>query len=153
MDLTYHSLKDFRKVSFDSTKYHTAQSDKNASNALTDIIDERIIFCKDQLQIFQPRDDYRELLELSIVFLRVPMRGISFRAPAGQHRARWMAKAIYALKIWMFRDQFRLTKREEKGIRDICLFTVRLYITAWYRSPEATSAPRLDLQLLNDPAS
>ncbi|CAL9702276.1 unnamed protein product [Knipowitschia caucasica] len=61
-----------------------------------------------------------------------------------------MAKAIYALKIWMFRDQFRLTIREEKGIRDICLFTVRLYITAWYRSPEATSAPRLDLQLLKD---
>ena len=47
-------FKRFQKswVSFDSTKYHTAQSDKNASNALTDITDERIVFCKDQLQTF-----------------------------------------------------------------------------------------------------
>ena len=53
-------FKRFQKswVSFDSTKYHTAQSDKNASNALTDITDESIVFCKDQLQIFQPCDDY-----------------------------------------------------------------------------------------------
>ena len=72
-------FKRFQKswVLFDSTKYHTAHSDKNVSTALTNITYKRIVFCKDQLQIFQPRDDYRELLELSIVFLGgVPLRGI-----------------------------------------------------------------------------
>lgn len=78
------------------------------------------------------------------------MKEISFIAPAGLHRARWMAKAIYALKIWMFRGQFKLTKKEEKGMLEICIFTVRLYITAWYQAPGATLAPRLDLQLLKD---
>ena len=71
---------------------------------------------------------YQELLHLMIIFLReIPSRGISFKAPAGLHRARWMAKAVYSLKVWIFRSQFKLTKTEEKGLGDICLFTVKVY--------------------------
>mgnify|MGYP003492342303 FL=1 len=61
-----------------------------------------------------------------------------------------MAKSIYSLKIWMLKGRFKLTKREQKGIADICLFTVKLYVTAWYQAPYAPFAPRLDLQLLKD---
>lgn len=43
-----------------------------------------------------------------------------------------------------------MTKREQNGIADICLFTVKLYVTAWYQAPYAPFAPRLDLQLLKD---
>jgi len=47
----------------------------------------------------QLRDDYRELLEISIIFLGdIPSRGIHFQAPGAMHRARWMAKVIYSLK-------------------------------------------------------
>ncbi|KAG8176621.1 hypothetical protein JTE90_028603 [Oedothorax gibbosus] len=134
-----------------TTKYQTSRSDDVTVSALADIADERITFAKNQLQEFQPRDDYKELLNLVIVFLGgVPVKEIFFRAPAGLHRARWMAKAIYALKIWMFRGQFQLTKKEEKRLLEICIFTVRLYITAWYQAPGATLAPILDLQLLKD---
>lgn len=135
----------------DTTKYQTYRTDDVTVSALADIADDRITFAKNQLQEFQPRDDYKELLNLVIVFLDgVPPKEISFRAPAGLHRARWMAKVIYALKIWMFRNQFKLTKKEEKGLLEICIFTVRLFITAWYQAPGATLAPRLDLQLLKD---
>ena len=41
-----------------------------------------------------------------------------------------------------------MTKNEEKGIADICLFTVLLYVNAWFQAPYAPSAPRTDLQLL-----
>ncbi|GBP85747.1 hypothetical protein EVAR_97243_1 [Eumeta japonica] len=81
---------------------------------------------------------------------RVPNKGISFRAPAGLHRARWMAKAIYCLKLFMFRDQFKMTKRELKAITEVCVFVVMIYIRCWYQAPLATSAPRNDLWLLNN---
>ncbi|GLV36377.1 hypothetical protein CBL_21392, partial [Carabus blaptoides fortunei] len=51
---------------------------------------------------------------------------------------------------WMFRSQFKLKKAEENGLRDICLFTVRVYIKMWFQAPTAMLAPRLDLQLLKD---
>jgi len=103
-------------------------------------------FSEAQLQQHQPRDDYKELLQLTIIFLGgVPAKGISFKAPAGLHHARWLAKALYSLKVWMFRSQFKLTKAEEKGLRDICLFTVQVYVKVWFQAPAATMAPRLDL--------
>ncbi|KAF0688902.1 Uncharacterized protein FWK35_00037516, partial [Aphis craccivora] len=43
-----------------------------------------------------PREDYRELLDLSIIYLGgVPPGGIKFRKPGAYHMARWIAKAIY----------------------------------------------------------
>jgi hypothetical protein len=69
-------------------------------------------------------------------------------APGAMHQARWMAKILYAIKVWMFRDQFRLTNREEKSIRDISLFGSLLYIKAWISSPDPTSAQSNDLALL-----
>lgn len=114
--------------------------------------DELIKFCNDQLDQYQPREDYRELLELAILFLGGVLnkhkQKFSFKAPAGLHRARWMSKSIYALKIFMFKKQFKLTKMEENGIREICISTIKIYIMAWYRSPSAVQAPFLDLQLL-----
>lgn len=50
----------------------------------------------------------------------------------------------------MLRSQFKMTKREEKGIADVCLFTVILYIKAWFRAPSAPSAPRVDLDLIKE---
>ncbi|QQP36282.1 Uncharacterized protein FKW44_021331, partial [Caligus rogercresseyi] len=97
------------------------------------------------------RDDYRELLELTLIFLgQVPPRGVRFLAPGPMHNARWMSKGIYSLKVWMFRGQFKLTAREEKGLRQIAIFVSCLYAKAWTLAPEAVAAPRHDLQLLKD---
>jgi len=73
--------------------------------------------------------DYTELLNFIIIFLEgIPTKGISFTALAGLHRARWLTKAIYSLKIYLFRWQFKLTQKESIGILDIFIFTVRIYI-------------------------
>lgn len=90
------------------------------------------------MNINHSRDDYREFLELSVIFIGgVPTRGIHFQAPGAMHRARWMAKVIYAIKIWLFRDQFRLTASEEKGIRDLAVFAVIIHLKAWMTAPLA----------------
>ena len=82
--------------------------------------DEIIQFCKDLLNESHPRDDYQELLELTVMCLGgQPKRKKHFMQPGAMHQARWMAKAIYTLKI--FRDQFKMSKREEEAVKDVSL--------------------------------
>ena len=74
---------------FDKTKYQTALSDEQILSAVTVNRQYMITFAKDQLDKYQPRNDYRELLELTIIFLGgTPTKGISFKSPAGLHHAR-----------------------------------------------------------------
>lgn len=115
----------------------------------SNISEEIVRFCSDQLGKKHNRADYAEFLKLIIIFLgETPTSGVSFRAPGAFHHARWMAKAIYCLKIYLFREQFHLTAREISGIRDICSFIVRLYVKAWFSAPLAAAAPNFDLNFL-----
>ncbi|KYN07150.1 hypothetical protein ALC62_01887 [Cyphomyrmex costatus] len=99
--------------------------------------------------INHPREDYRDFIELIIMFLgSTPPRGSKFRTPGAVHHARWMAKALYSLKIYMFKSQFRLTAEEKKGLCDICLFIVKIYVKAWFCAPIAVLAPNHDLRFL-----
>lgn len=133
------------KESFDA-----APSDDFVRDALADVRDEILEFARQQLEEKQPRYDYREFLELSVIFIGdVPSRGVSFKAPGAIHHARWMAKVLYVLKIWLFRKQFRLTAKEETSVRDVAIFAVRVYLKAWITAPSAIDAPLNDLQLMN----
>ncbi|KAG0715576.1 hypothetical protein GWK47_011636 [Chionoecetes opilio] len=58
-----------------------------------------------------------------------------------------MSKAIYSLKVWLFRRQFKLTAKEEKGLREMCCFVVLVYLE-WFTAPSAVQAPRRDLNLM-----
>lgn len=107
-------------------------------------------FVRGTMKEQQPREDYRELLELTLIFLgEAPYRGIHFRQPGAYHHARWMAKAIYCLKIFMFRSQFALTPKEENGIGDICIFIVTVYVEAWFSVTSAAKAPYIDFTCLS----
>ena len=127
--------------------------------------DSVIEFAIAQLEKFQARDDYRELLELSIVFLGgTPPRGIRFQYPGAIHRARWMARAIYSIKMWLFRKQFEplqlgshrsrkscgpsYHEQIRKHIGEVCLFVTGVYVKYWFQSPSSAAAPRNDLSLL-----
>lgn len=77
-----------------------------------------------------------------------PTRGIHFRQPGAYHLARWMAKAIYCLKIYLFRQQFKLTQREEKALRRICCFVIKCYAKAWFSAANAIEAPLNDINFL-----
>lgn len=61
----------------------------------------------------QYRNDYRELLELTMIFLgSIPKNGISFHILRPKSHARWMVKAIYAFKIYLFQDPFELSNKK-----------------------------------------
>jgi hypothetical protein len=95
------------------------------------------------------REDYRELLELTLIFLgETPPRGIRFRVPGAFHHARWMAKLIYVLKIFLFQNQFKLTKRESVGCLEFGLFVSLIYVKAWITCSNSSDAPFDDLSLI-----
>ncbi|KYM96042.1 hypothetical protein ALC62_13306, partial [Cyphomyrmex costatus] len=133
----------------DKTKYETGFDDEPTVQILIDQKDEILHFIRSQFEISQPRDDYQEFLELSCIFLGgEPPRGTRFRAPGAMHHARWLSKALYCLKMYIFRRQFALKVREARGLHDICTFIVTIYVNAWFSAPLAVRAPNHDLKLL-----
>ncbi|ESO00433.1 hypothetical protein HELRODRAFT_175856 [Helobdella robusta] len=99
-----------------------------------------------------PREDYKELVELCLLVLGYPMQTdgkYHFRVPGAYHMARWMAKVIYCLKMYLFRNEFKLTTTETKSLTEFCLFATHIYVPAWMLCPIPSDAPVNDLQLLS----
>lgn len=105
-------------------------------------------FCFAEINTKQPRDDYREFLLLTLLFIGEKMSFYKIKPPGPISHARWMAKAIYCLKIFLFREHFELNDLELNGIRYICIFIVSLYVKAWFGSVRAVEAPNNDLNFL-----
>lgn len=74
--------------------------------------------------------------------------GIRFHSPGAYHQARWMAKRIYCLKIFLFRNQFKLTKLEESALERICTFIIKIYIISWSTATNVSEAPYNDFKLI-----
>ena len=47
----------------------------------------------------------------------------------------------------MFLSQFKLTTNEEHFLRDMCIFTIKVYLKAWMEASFLISAPKNDLGL------
>lgn len=105
-------------------------------------------FCRQKLLENHIRADYKELLELTLMFLGGD--SVNFRTPGPTSHARWMAKAIYTLKVFLFRDQFALTPKELNNLRDICIFLVRMYVKAWIGCTDAIAAPNQDCNFIKE---
>ncbi|KAG0700640.1 hypothetical protein GWK47_025517 [Chionoecetes opilio] len=109
--------------------------------------DKIIATCHALLKEKQPRDDYREMVQLTIIVLGGEVEA-NIRKPGAYHRARWMAKVIYTLKITLFREEFALTKHEKRELIRFTTFIVTTYVEPWMSAHCSTSAPATDLALL-----
>jgi hypothetical protein len=144
-------FKRFKEIwnTFDTTKYCTSLSIPKVREMVDDVRGVMLEFLTKKLEEEHARDDYRELLELSVIFLgNVPPHGVKFRFPGPISHARWMAKAIYVLKIFLFKQQFKLNKNEEKLVQNMSVFIIRAYVKAWFESTIAPKAPYNDLNFL-----
>lgn len=133
--------------------YKSALEDEHTSSLLQgENFDKASIlnFVANALATQQPRDDYREFLQLTKLFLGEKDANIRIRAPGAFHHARWMAKAIYCIKIFLYRDEFKLTAKEKKSITDLSIFIVRVYVEAWFTAPFPHKAPYHDLQFIKN---
>lgn len=96
-----------------------------------------------------PREDYKELLQLSLLYLGGWSGNYcSFRIPGALHQARWMAKAIYALKIVLFTKQLNIPQRDLKGMKRVAHFVSLIYVRFWHEAIVSRWAPKNDLDML-----
>lgn len=119
------------------------------------ISDEKILsnlmFYKAALKKTFIRDDYRELIELCVVFLDGdPEKKIKIKPPGALHKARWMARAIYSLKICLLQSQVNIAANDKSALRDICVFVAIIYVKPWLECTEAVKAPNQDLRFLKE---
>ncbi|XP_044580402.1 uncharacterized protein LOC123262280 isoform X2 [Cotesia glomerata] len=133
----------------DKSKYSAGINDPIVAKVLSEKKDETLDFIESYSLKYLPRNDYREFLELSSIFLGViPKDNFTFKHPGAMSHARWMSKVIYCLKIYIFRGEFKLTPHELTSIRQVCIFIIVIYIKAWFTSPSAILAANNDLILM-----
>ena len=102
----------------DRANFKPAASDLAVETLVAASRQDILAFADDHLELEQPRDAYREFFELCVIFLGGTLSlGIHFQLPGAMHRARCMSKVIYAIKMWLFREQFKMTAAEQTGIR------------------------------------
>nr|CAH7719255.1 unnamed protein product [Callosobruchus chinensis] len=95
------------------------------------------------------RHDYRELIELSIIFLGGDeKKQFKVRPPGAMHQARWMAKAIYSLKMALLISQINLGDTDKAALIGVCLFIVLVYVKPWLHCILAVKAPFQELCFL-----
>jgi len=132
----------------DQSAYETASDDM--FDSCTAVLRAQMAnFCKLAMEESQPREDYKELLNLCMIFLGgADPADVSFRAPGAFHQARWMAKAIYSLKLFLFQHQFSLTTKEKNSVKELALFVSLIYVRFWHEAPLGRKAPLNDMQFL-----
>lgn len=132
-----------------SKGYSTCMQDEQVLSVIS--VEERETskhFCLEYLAKVHIRHDYRELLQLAFIFLGGSIPNFTFRAPGATSQARFMSKAIYCLKMYIFHAHFKISASQLNGIRNMCIFLVSLYIPYWFRTANAVEAPNRDMQLI-----
>lgn len=108
-------------------------------------------FCLAALQSHYVRAEYKELLQLSLLFIGEDVPDFSgFRPPSATSHARFMSKDLYCYKMFLFREQFVLTVIELNHLRSVCIFLTRLFVPYWFGCVNPVDAPRQDLQFIQD---
>ena len=112
--------------------------------------DDDMQFIKQQLDVVQTREDYLELLRLAARCVGVEVDA-AIRRPGAIHRARWMAKAIYCLKMLITysgnEHLLKLTGRQLRGLQRFGRFVCLVYIQSWYTCRSAADAAFNDIAL------
>jgi hypothetical protein len=94
-----------------------------------------------------PREDYRELVEFSLIWLGGTLpenRKFSFRKQGAFHAARFMSKTIYLLKIDLLSDRIEQDPEQRRQIHRMTIFIGIYYTRFFLRSRIASFAPQND---------
>ena len=87
-----------------------------------------------------PRDDYKELIELIIIWLGGHVCNFSFKMPGADHHARWVSKAIYFMKLALLEKQFQMTDVQRLQVRKMAEFIGLFYGEAFIKAPLSSAA-------------
>lgn len=162
-----HFKEHFQEIDTADVQYFQLDGDENSPDYK--FIEERIMDVKNWAEErcisgSFPREDYRELLELlchvlggtirrkSATKKTTPARIVQFHMeqPGAFHHARFMAKAIYYIKMLMvlpqLKDKMLVTLEQVDQIERMSSFVILLYGQYFLRTAMTAAAPRNDLQ-------
>lgn len=148
---TFRPLRDkWDEIKWNGFVYEPFDSDFYVnSDALYQLASEAKKILKTHATNKNVRDDYAELTDLCLKFLGVRTSS-SFKVPGALNNARWMNKAIYSLKMFLFRNEIGLDRDTIRKLRRFCLFTTIVYVKFWNRCSVTTDAPANDLEFLKE---
>lgn len=95
------------------------------------------------------RSDYEELNDLVLKFIGIQTEK-SFKVPGATNNARWMSRAIYALKTYLFREHLEMDSSFVNLLERFNMFVALIYTKFWNRCSNSADAPANDLQLLKE---
>jgi hypothetical protein len=100
------------------------------------------------------REDYKEFSELCLLYLDLDNKQFHFRRPGAVHKARWMSKILYSIKMVLLEEQIRLlpaeritTAAQQTNWRSFVTFVCLIYSAWWTTCRSAVDAPWHDLGL------
>lgn len=90
-------------------------------------------FIDTQLQMNHKKADYKELLQLTIMFVSNDLK-FKIKYPGVDSQSRWISKFIYCFKIYLFRNQLKSInfKCSFDKLAEFCLFGIQIYIFHWF---------------------
>jgi len=111
-----------------------------------------------QSELLIRRDDYLEFIELCVLFLKGDTVGqdVKFKRPGALHKARWMAKLLYSIKICLLEQQIKLlpagtitTQQQVSKMRDFVNFATLVYSQWWMTCHSSADAPWRHLEFFH----
>ena len=125
---------------------------------LADMKNEITGLCKMLLKQKSTRGNYKELVTLVLLYLSDDKGENfgSFNRPVACHKARWMAKLLYAIKMVLLATKIReelpkgavFASQQLKKLNRFVQFAIFCYFPWWTTAPVSSSAPSNDLLLL-----
>ena len=113
--------------------------------------------CQKALEQDFARGDYKELVKLTLLYLDTDKD--SFKGlikPGALHKARWMSKILYSMKIVLLNRQIKelpkgkiLAVSQHNKLKKFVQFVVYCYIPWWLTAPVSSGAPGNDVKLIN----
>ena len=123
-----------------------------AQELLTVMKGETIAIAAEEVEFL--RDDYKEFTELTLLYLASEKHAVTFKRPGALHKARWMAKLIYTLKIALCQTQIgelppdTITSRHQvQKVRAFATFVAHVYMIWWLTCKKTVDSPWNDLKL------
>ena len=149
----FKKLKDIWD-SLDKQSYSSIEIPRSQRKLLL-LVEQVVTFLQDWISNsskIKLRHDYLELATLTLLFLggTLPesIKNTTIKDPGAIHHARWMSKAIYTMKIALFRNQLEEIYEEDlDNIVSLAIFLSVFYTKAWLTCTDAAAAPSNDLEL------
>ena len=115
-----------------------------------------IVICKEAEAGTFARGDYKELVNLVLLYLGEGLESFhGFTRPGALHKARWMSKLLYGIKIVLLRRRISelpkgsvFSSQQSEKLQRFILFTVFCYVPWWLTSPVVSACPLNDLNLI-----